>query len=104
MGLFSWLFGAKPKESPKPQKGKRRKAYGFDEKRSNFQVELIKLKKSALNVKKIKIIVDKQDPDACSAMKRMSKVYDIDKVPEIPLDREKCKHCTCYYEPIIPRD
>mgnify|MGYP003600768640 CR=1 FL=1 len=103
MGLFSWLFGSKPKELPKPQKGKRRKVYGFDEKRSNFHAELTNLKKSDLHIKKIRIVVDKQNPDTCSAMKRMSKVYDINKTPMIPLDREKCQHCTCYYEPILPK-
>lgn len=103
MGLFSWLFGSKPKEPPKPQKAKPRKRYGFDEKRSDYQSEITKYKKSDLGIKKIKIIVDKQDLDACAAIKRMKKIHNINEVPIIPLDREKCQHCTCYYEPILPK-
>ena len=53
MGLFSWLFGSKPKELPKPQKGKRRKVYGFDEKRSNFHAELTNLKNQIYILRKL---------------------------------------------------
>lgn len=104
MGLFSWLFRSEPKEPSKSKKDKprKRKVYGFDEKRADFQNELIKFKKSNLGIKKIKIIIDKQDLDTCSAIKRMKKVHDINETPLIPLDREKCLHCTCYYEPILP--
>lgn len=105
MGLISWLFGSK-KETPIPKKQtpKKKKIYGFDEKRSDYSKELEKIINSNIGVKKIKIVIDKQDLDTCAAIKRMKKIYPINEVPAIPLDREKCKHCTCYYEPIIPRD
>lgn len=104
MGLFSWLFGGKKDAQNTPKPPKRKKVYGFDEKRAHFSKELSNLKKSNLCIKKIKIIVDKKDLDACSAIKRMKKIHSIDSVPLIPLDREKCQYCTCYYEPIVPMD
>lgn len=102
MGLLSWLFGSKP--TPKPKSSPRRKAYGFDEKLADHKADVIGYKKSSLCIRRIKIIVDKQDLDACAAIKRMKKVHDINEVPPIPLDREKCQHCTCYYEPVLPKD
>ncbi|WP_434279325.1 hypothetical protein [Acinetobacter sp. CE-15] len=105
MGLFSWLFGTNKKViETKPIKKAKRNVYGFDEKRQSHTKDLEGFKKSSLKIKRVKIIVDKQDIDACPAIKRMKKVYNLADVPLIPLDRLKCQHCTCYYEPILPKD
>ncbi|ONN58742.1 hypothetical protein AC057_02125 [Acinetobacter genomosp. 33YU] len=106
MGFFSWLFGGgKQKIENKVSKPKiTKKPYGFDERRASNKKDLDKYRSSSLNIKKVKIVVDKQDLDACSTIKRMKKVHNINEVPLVPLDQEKCKHCTCYYEPILPRN
>ncbi|WP_423854281.1 hypothetical protein [Acinetobacter guillouiae] len=105
MGFFSWLFGTNKKEpEPKKPQKKKRGVYGFDDRRESNRKTLLRDTSSPyLKIKKVKIVVDKDDLDTCSAIKRMRKVYNINEVPEIPLDREKCQHCTCYYEPVIPK-
>jgi len=106
MSLLSWLFGNKKQEvSPaKVTQKKKRGTYGFNEKRQSHLNDLGGFQKSNLRIKKVKIIVDKQDPDACSAIKKMRKVHNINEAPLIPLDEGKCQHCTCYYEPVLPKD
>lgn len=106
MGFFSWLFGSKIQkvENKAPKQKSTKKTYGFDERRAGNKKDLDKYRSSSLNIKKVKIMVDKQDLDACPTIKRMKKVHNINEIPLVPLDREKCQHCTCYYEPILPRN
>ncbi|MBK0062146.1 MULTISPECIES: hypothetical protein [unclassified Acinetobacter] len=102
MGFFSWLFSSKkPEEPPIPSKKRKRGEYGFEERCLYHSNELQKYKHSNLKIKKIKIIADKDNPDTCTAIKKLRKIHHIDDVPAIPLSSEKCQNCTCYYEPIV---
>ena len=52
-------------------------------------------------VKQIKIIPC-GDEDDCSKIKRLRKIHDLDKVPELPLPGCTAPCCRCMYEPILP--
>lgn len=107
MGFFSWLFGLNKKVEPSTStssKRKKRGEYTFeDRRRDNLEMLIRDTSRSNITIKQVKIVVDKVDPDTCAAIKRMKKIYNVKEVPEIPLDKEKCKNCTCYYEPILPK-
>ncbi len=107
MGLISWLFGSKKPIAPqnKEHQSKSQKTpYSFENKRSENQKDVAKFRSSVVGINKVKLVIDKNDPDTCSAVKRMGKIYTLDNAPQIPLDKEKCAHCVCYYEPVIPKD
>lgn len=105
MGLLNWLFGGNKKaQTPKKKTASKRKNLSPDElfelKRKTFQDEINKMKQSKV-ASRVKIIVDKNDLDACSKIKKGKKIYPLNEVPLIPLNKTTCQHCTCYYQAII---
>lgn len=64
--------------------------------------DLIKFKKLGF-IKQIKI-VPVGDAFDCKRIKRFTKIYNIEEVPELPVPDCDAPCCRCYYQPIISND